>query len=370
MSAGQVAALEGVLQRAAAADELGHPHRRWQRRARPARPARGRRTRPGPSARAPRRPAACACVGAPASTTTPPSRPARVERRRGQSTGAAPPRPRRGSAGRGSAQASSSSVAGVAAVGHRLGPGRGDDQAGRPATAASTSPAPEVCDRHAREGPAELLGGAPGPDHAERSRCGRRSAGTRTAPATAPHQRHAGGAPAAGQRQRPVRSAAQRAGLAAGLAGQRGQVAAAWHLDRAPGPARAPALAARQAAEGRWAHGGRAVPVDVGALAGHEHPRGGAAHGRRGGRRPGAPRRPRPALHRDGAGEAAGQQGGALGARPAGPSTSRTCGYGARGSVEQVVTVVPPGHQAEVAHRGEGRGPGADDDRARGRAAP
>ena len=210
--------------------------------------------------------------------------------------------------------------------------------------------------RHPGEGPAQLLGGAPGPDHAG----AQGAAGAvralelrrhRTAPAAG--RRRAGG----GQRQRPGAARAA-GGLATGLAGQRGQVAPARHLDQHGAPLE-PGLGGAPGRRGQVGHRGRAVPVDVGALTGHEHPGGGAADGCRGGDDRVHLAGLHPALDRGGAGEAAAQQGGALGA---GPQRQHLAHVRVRRPWlgQQVVTVVPPGHQAQVAHRGEHRGPGAD----------
>ena len=229
--------------------------------------------------------------------------------------------------------------------------------------------------RHAREGAAELLGGAPRADDAG-AQPARPPQCAALEPCAGDRSRTSGrtaARPGAGQRQRPVRSAAQRAGVAAGLAataraGSRGAAPA-----RAPGPSLEGVLGgAPRAATGRCARRGRAVALDVGALAGDEHPGRG-----RGARRPGAAatgyerRRPRPSAGprcvraKPPVSSAAPSV-----AAPAAPSTSRDVGVGRARLVEQVVAVVPPGDQAEVVHRRERRGAGADDAPRRGRAAP
>ena len=202
----------------------------------------------------------------------------------------------------------------VAAVGHRLGPGRGDDQAGAAVDPGEHLTGARGVHRHPGEGPAQLLGGAPRarprwsagsrPPQCGHSNCCRH----RAAPAA--RRRRARGA----ERQRPRAARAAR-GLATGLAGQRGQVAAARHLDQhraalERGLGRAPGR------RGQVGHRGRAVALDVGALTGHEHPGRGAAYGAgaatTGCTSPASTQR----CTRRGAGEAAGQQGGALGAGP------------------------------------------------------
>ena len=64
----------------------------------------------------------------------------------------------------------------------------------------------------------------------------------------------------------------------------------------------------------------------------------------------------------------AGEQGGALGCGPQREHVADV-GVGRARLGEQVVAVVPPGDEAEVVHGRERRRPGADDARARARAA-
>ncbi len=251
---------------------------------------------------------------------------------------------------------------GVPALGPRLGTGRRDDQRRPRAHGVEHARRAAVATGHphrdAGERAAELLGGTPLP-HRRRPQAGS------GAPVAGP----AAGEPAAPGARRdrvPARHAerpvAVRApgGGAAGLAGQRRHVAAARDLDedRAPlqrGLRRLPRHV-RETGPAR-----RLVACEVDVAAGREHPRA-------------APTQLRPRQH-DLARPAGGDQRRRL--HRARRRSQDECGAGVRGAQRQhlagvpvgrvrlgqrVVAVVPEDHEAEVAHRGEHRGAGADGD--------
>ena len=251
----------------------------------------------------------------------------------------------------------------VAALGHRLGARRGHHQRRLARHRGRAPVAARGAHRHAGEGPAQLLGGTPGADHRRPQPPAAAAPGRRS-------RRPAGrtsGRPATGARraQRQRAGAVRAAGRGAALgAGHRRQVPAPRHLhqhrraggERVPGgppgqrwaagrrrrPGRGPAAGRRRSAR-RAARAPRTVARSAHDLAAPSRSRPAAAPRRCGRTRRPAPRAP------------------ASWARVS--STSRACGYGARGSAcrsspsSQIAT-----RPRSVDRRERGR-PGADDHR-------
>ena len=205
---------------------------------------------------------------------------------------------------------------------------------------------------HAREGPPEPRPSA-GPRRLPSAAVGRRTARTRRPPwpcrTSGTTERRRGG-----ERERPVALRAAGRGTT-GLAGQRGEVPARGTCTSTGPRARASSRCAR-----RWTGGGRSPPRGRARARRlrHEHPRAAAHRGVGcGDRLQLAAVDPR--LDGRRAGEATGEQRGALETRP-GREDLPHVGVGA--PVVQVVAVVPPRHQPEVPHGRKRRSAGADHD--------
>ena len=246
---------------------------------------------------------------------------------------------------------------GVAAGGDRLGARGRDDQARPGRDGLEHRAGAGALDRDPGERAAELFGGAPGADdrRAQPVAAAGRAAEAGLDPA----------APAAGRRAlRPGQpERARRTPCSGPGGGSPGRTARAGSHGAAPARAPARARGPPWRCARRWSAGGRRdrrVAVGVVPLAGDPHRRHGPAQGLAGG----LDRGQRPAGDEVGDGhrpaEPGGQHRGAVHPRP-GEQHLTHVRVGRARLVEQVVAVVPPGHQAEVVHRGEGRGPGADD---------
>ena len=250
---------------------------------------------------------------------------------------------------------------GIPLGGSRLRPRRRDDQrrGGRHLTRHLTGCRGD--DRDAREGSSQLLRR---PAAAEDRRAPGRAVALRTAE---PGDTESRAAPRAGRRvawivltHRAVTGGAAHR-CSADLAGQRGAVTAAGHLDehRAAGQ---PLVDDPPGTRWQLGPGSSAValPPDL-PFAGDDDPRGCRTEGRRGGTQVHHSPGRHPALHLNRAAEPADQQ---RCGRLLGPNSKDGphLRVGRSGLGEQIVTVVPPRDQAQIAHGREGRSPGADDD--------
>ena len=229
---------------------------------------------------------------------------------------------------------------------------------GTPATRSSTAPEPDVCTGTPGNARPSSSAVRRAPTTEDRSWCPPQREHSKP-PIPLPHQRQAGAAPGAGKRQRAV--AVRAPGRARGRSG-RTATGGSRAAGPAPGPARGPAppwpCATPATAGARSRRQGRArarSPPPRRALWARWHgpwcgpPRSGLSS-------PDSTQR----LDRRRPRETAGEQG-----RPLEPGTSREhladVGVGRAGLLVQVVAVVPPGEQPEVADRREASGAGAHD---------